>query len=141
MFTLSKSVSRNTKIVTISFILIATAIAIFIPACSKVEAQTTSTAWHWTPPAYGPGIASQAIKYLVQERINSNSWVYVTTVSDTLVVLNIPYDVVYEVRVAGQDALLRTGLWSLPSDPYTKVTPAPNAPGKPSRFIGGPVVE
>lgn len=102
-----------------------------LPSCSKVEAQTTSTLYHWAPPISGPGVGMPAEKYRVEVRLNNGSWALAATVADTTYLALVPYDTVFELRVAGVDALDRLGLYSDASDPYTIITPPPREPGKP----------
>ena len=93
--------------------------------------QTTvpEVSYQWTAPTEG----SPVIEYVIEYRENGGVWVVAGTATSLVYTFTnvFNYLAVYEVRVAGRDALLRQGVFSIPSDPYMPDLGVPGAPGKP----------
>jgi hypothetical protein len=97
-----------------------------------VNAQATQTVhYEWSAPTTG----SPVVHYIIQHRADGGPWVQIATSVNTnydLIALDL---IAHEIRVCGVDKLGRSGLWSLPSEPYTPDSGAPGGCGQPKRRV------
>lgn len=97
-------------------------------------AQTTVEATAiWAESTYG----APAVRYIVQHQVNDGAWETVGTTTGTTYALDLTYDDVHRVRVAGIDAQDRQGPYSNPSEAFSPSGSgeAPGMPGQPYRII------
>jgi hypothetical protein len=107
-------------------ILIATAMLLPLVAVTA----PINVTYTWTAPTTG----SPCVSYEVQRSLdNGASWQVFTTTTSTSAVVAAPDLTPIIIRVRGVDALARTGVWSMSSDPYTNDPGPPGACSKPTR--------